>query len=179
MSPPPNYETALWWCGDNKNETPCQTASKALGTLQGLTGGSILGVASMPSSTSTATSSIASIPSSPPKPTSTLPLSVITTTAQPASCTPETNWTLALGAGIGVPLGIAIIGFISFLVWKESRMRKNRPRPRTTTKMLPQDILVSRGLTSEMADSEVRRELDHGSCKTELCAAHDRSTLAR
>ena len=72
---------------------------------------------------------------------------------------------IAIGAGIGVPLGIAAIGFLSLMFWREMGRRKHLSRLETmrlendTTHTVPDhDTNVQIG-NAELWDIPLRREL--------------------
>ena len=180
MCPPPNYETALWWCGNNSQETPCQTTSKVIGTLQGYTSGSILGIATSTISEATATSihssaistSASASPSTNVCPSAYASATVTTTSsAEPVHSSHETNWTpFAIAISIGVPLGLALIGLLSFLLWKLLLNSRTPTETYKATSKLHQALERSHGRSYqiEVPDSQIPWELDHGNGKSEL-----------
>ena len=79
----------------------------------------------------------------------------------------------ALGVGIGVPLGIATIGLLGFLFWKEiARQRKSEPQPRSSQETVLNNgghfgTTNDRGWSNELRDTQSVGELE-GQGKTEL-----------
>lgn len=120
MCPPPIQQSPLWWCGNDSRQTPCQTTSKALGTMLGYTGGSVLGIARATSasfSPSTATTA--------PRETLTSSSSLESTSSPQAAHQSQQSdrKIIAVGTGVAIPLGMAVIGFLCFLLWKRGRLR--------------------------------------------------------
>ena len=154
MCPPINHGASQWWCGDSGEAIPCQNVS--VGHLVDFTGGPVLGFppitssASVEGSTTTspqgsgATSSSRSSPGLVASPTS-------SQAPQQSSKTP-----IAIGAGIGAPLGLAAIGLLAFLFWRESRGTRA-----VNSRALP-DVPNSRPRRlRELLGSEAAWEADH------------------
>ena len=161
-----------WWCGNNSETTPCQTGINA--SFVSYTGGYILGFPPVtyspsvptksPSNLVTTTFSVETsskstiVPESPLANTSTGP--PVPAQTQEHSTSPL----IAIGVGIGIPLGIAAIGFLVFLFWKEA-LRQRRSKPR----ILSQDIGLNsgghfaataiEGQWTELPDAQLPREL--------------------
>lgn len=78
---------------------------------------------------------------------------------------PSSSLPTAIGVGIGVPLGIAIVGFLGFFFWKEA-MRQRRTKPRTLSQKtgLNNDGQLAAatvdGQWTELPDAQIPRELD-------------------
>ena len=142
---PVNYEPSQWWCGDVSVTPICQSGNQA--HFRDYTSGSILGFPPITSSPSAATQSSCDwatttfyIPASSPAKMSTAPsLSAQTQrrstnlpTDPPApaqSQEPAASLPTAIGFGVGIPLGIAAIGFLGFLFWKAAgQERKSKSR---------------------------------------------------
>lgn len=151
--PPVNGGTE-WWCGNETETTACQIGINA--SFISYTSGSILGFPPLTSSPSAITQSIddpvtttfsvetdsgeISVSTSSSSYTSTSPslsaqnpkqsISLPTDPSMPASTQKHsTSLPTAMGAGIGIPLGMAILGFLGFLFWKNAvRQRKSRPQ---------------------------------------------------
>lgn len=143
-------ERLQWWCGNDEETPPCQTGPDS--SFVTYTGGSALLIApttsilssaidtstkpASPSSSSTAITSIdAAKPTQNPHesiglsaakdavPTSHAPRAVATS----AQGQPQSNkLPIAVGVGIGVPLGIATIGFLGYLFTRETKLKAKR-----------------------------------------------------
>ncbi len=197
---PSNNQT--WWCGDG---TVCEGSSSA--SFIQYTSGSILGfptIATISTQLATTTqpqsaaTSVARTNS--PSASNSIPASILSASSQeslanPVSAAgthtassessqtphPAASMATGIGAGVGVPLGIAVVGLIGFLFWKEAR-RKDKVKPRHPA--LRNDV-SSRDWTSaelhderwitEMSDHQVPWELDHRAGKVELPGVHSRT----
>ncbi|KAM0804983.1 hypothetical protein BDR22DRAFT_817482 [Usnea florida] len=124
-------------------------------------------LASSPADVSTDSAVSTSVPSSPPanKPTA---LAVSAQTKERSATLPT-----ALGVGIGVPLGIAAVGLLGFLFWKEiARQRKSEPLPRSSQEMVLNNgahfgTTNIRGSSNELHGTQPANEMD-GGAKFEL-----------
>lgn len=77
---------------------------------------------SSPSKTATsATSSTASLVGSDPI---TITATATSTAVNNGGSGPSNKTPIAIGAGVGIPLGIAALGFLGFLIWREKIIRK-------------------------------------------------------
>lgn len=180
-------QTPGWWCGNGNFTSPCQTGISA-SFVSMTTGGSILGfppVTPPPSApTQDSSNTVTTILSagSTLRATTVLPSSSANTSAHPPMPTQnqehQTSLPTAIGVGIGVPLVIAIMGFLGFLFWKET------VRQRTSKLRIPsQDIGLKNGNQvgaatmnspwNELHDRQLPRELD-GYGRSEL---HDRQIV--
>lgn len=84
----------------------------------------------------------------------------------------STNLPIAIGAGVGIPLGIAVIGFLGFLFWKEAvRQRKSKPQLLSPVIGSKNDGQVGAATLdppwNELHDIQIPRELG-GQERTEL-----------
>lgn len=97
----------------------------------------------------------------------------------PHISTPSQKWpasaatATAIGAGVGVPLGITAAGFLGFLFWQETRRRKiHRFQGQTSEKDQPRGLNGAskngRGEPGELLGFEVPWELDPRAVKVEL-----------
>ena len=143
-------ESPQWWCGNEGETAPCQTGVDA--NFVSYTPGFALGIAPItsilssaidtstkPISLSSSSTAVTSIHTAKPTqdqhksinqstakdavPTSHAP----TTAATSAQGQPQSNkLPTAIGVGIGVPLGIATIGFLGFLFTRETKLKDKR-----------------------------------------------------
>ena len=127
LCPSLNNGPVQWWCGNESETTPCRNGVDAY--FLNFTKGAVLGFPPITSSSSAGTkifsdivtttfsaeptSNPASVLASSPSKTSTDP-SMPTQTQGHSASLPT-----AVGVGIGVPLGIACLGFLGFLFWKQ------------------------------------------------------------
>ena len=151
---PPVNGGIEWWCGNETETTACQIGISA--SFISYTPGSILGFPPLTSSPSAITKNVddpvtttfsaepnsgaISVSTSSSSYTSASPslcaqnpkqsISLPTDPSMPASTQKHsTSLPTAMGAGIGIPLGIAILGLLGFLFWKKAvRQRKSRPQ---------------------------------------------------
>jgi len=106
-------------------------------------------------------------------PTSTTGSSVPSNT--PGSSHQDNKTPTAIGAGIGVPLGVAAIGLLAFLFWRESRRRgTTKPRGFDSQDHAHVDhsatVLHPSGgrRMGELPSSQTAWELDHRGAKPEM-----------
>ena len=142
---PVNNGPVNWWCGNESKTPACHAGPDAL--FPSYPSGSILGFPPLTPSSSAliTTSSItvttaAPVTTASPAKTSTDPSVPVQTQKHSASLP------TALGVGLGVPLGIATIGFLGFLFWKEA-VRRRRSKPRT----LSQEAVLNQTNKSALA----------------------------
>lgn len=142
--------TGAWWCGNERDILACQLGISASFIIY--TSGSILGfppvtlsssaLTKIPSNVAATTLSLAPnlkattvsasssanlpVPAQTQEQSTNLP----TDSAAPAQTQQHSNsLPTAIGVGIGVPLGLATIGFLGFIFWREAvRQRKSKPR---------------------------------------------------
>ena len=179
------------WCGNESETAACQTGIDAY--FFDYKTGSVLGIPPVTSSSSTATQTTTfsagptlkstSVQASSLTQTSTN--SAVPTQAQKQSTNQPTDspaptqnqehsasTPTAIGIGIGVPLGIAAIGFLSLLLWKEgrrqrtskSRIQNHEPTLGNIDHSATVDI---DGCWRELPDAPLPRELD-GVSRAEL-----------
>ncbi|KAL9076975.1 MAG: hypothetical protein Q9161_000608 [Pseudevernia consocians] len=143
-------ESLQWWCGNDQEALPCQTGADA--SFVSYTAGSALGFAPITSTLSSAidtstkpislslsSTAVTSIDTATPTqdPHESIGLSIAkdavptshapTTAATSAQDQPQSNkLPTAIGVGIGVPLGIATIGFLGFLFTRERKLKHKR-----------------------------------------------------
>ena len=167
----PNVDS--FWCGTD-DATVCQNQSGARASLIPYPGGgSILGLASVSSTqTNTMTAGIDTLFTGITSPASRgISASAIATPSQPPQRTVRTA--TAIGACIDVPLGIAVVGLIGSIFWKESRRRgmerptKLKPGNKSSESAINQDSHGG-GESRELADAQVPWELDHRVMRAEL-----------
>ncbi len=132
-----------WWVGDENIATPCESGQGASFTvwpsanvgkvIQRATSTSSSASASTsqagqtrPASSSTpSTTSASSFPAKATLGTSSGDLPSVPVTNQPGDSSGSGDTlSLALGIGLGVPLGVASIGFLAFLLWKARRQKQ-------------------------------------------------------
>ena len=143
-----------WWCGDEGKTAPCQTGIDA--DFVSYTSASALVISSRTSTLSSAATDISTQPSALSLSSSINPSSngalLPQTQRGSASLTTETcdastnhasmstvtsvqnqpqssSLPIAIGAGIGVPLGIAAIGFLGFLFSRDAKLKKDKRKP--------------------------------------------------
>ncbi|KAL8852974.1 MAG: hypothetical protein Q9221_002122 [Calogaya cf. arnoldii] len=145
-----------WWVGDTKYTNVCESGQRASFTVW--PSASIRKIIERASSTgssvSTTTLSTTSAPSS----------TVIITPDIPQQDKSDDNrgrLSLTLGAGLGVPLGMASIGFLAFLLWK---VRSQRQSSRSTAGLplsqeSQQTVMQSGDTLNEMAGGEAGHEM--------------------
>ncbi|KAL8647035.1 MAG: hypothetical protein Q9226_006602 [Calogaya cf. arnoldii] len=145
-----------WWVGDTKFTNVCESGQRASFTVwPSASIGKIIQQASPTgSSVSATTVSTTSVPSSTVSNTPDIP-------EQHKSDDSSGRLSLALGAGLGVPLGMASIGFLAFLLWK---IRYQRQSSQLNAGFTPvqqsQDTVMESGHPlSEMAGGEARHEM--------------------
>ncbi|KAM0804210.1 hypothetical protein BDR22DRAFT_837375 [Usnea florida] len=171
---PVNNEPVQWWCGNETKIPACHAGIDAL--FPSYPSGSILGFPPLTPSSSApiTTSSITVITAAPVTTASTAKIATdpsvpVQTQKNPASLP------TALGVGIGVPLGIATIGFLGFLFWREAA-RRRRSKPRTlsqeavlnqTNKSAVAAVDGSSTESRELPDAQRLREMD-GTVRMEL-----------
>lgn len=121
--------SGFWWCGD-RTGTPCQTGKG--GQTFGVSWGklmTILPISQSSSSTylSPTTSATGIIKNSPSLVVS---QSVITVSAAPSPGTiskdSNSKTPIAIEASVGIALGIAALGLLAFLLWREQNLRRER-----------------------------------------------------
>lgn len=193
--PPVNNANEGWWCGNSGETTPCQPGIHA--SFVPYTTGYILGFPPLITPTSALTkdpsnlvitgssvgpsSKTSTISTSSPMDTSTGPF-VPTRTQEQSTRLPtdppipaqtqahSTSLPTAIGVGIGVPLGIATIGLLAFLFWKES-VRQRRSKPRITSQEIGLNgghfVAATFGSRTELPDTQLPREVC-GRGRTEL-----------
>lgn len=123
MCPPVNHGASLWWCGDSVQATPCENVS--VGHFVSYTGGSVLGLPPVTTSSLSPSAQVIATSSSGGSATAASP-SPTSAKAEVSSKADDSNVTTAtaIGAGVGVPLGVAAVGLIAFLFWRESGRRR-------------------------------------------------------
>ena len=126
-----------WWCGNESKTTACRDGIDAY--FLNYTKGSILGFPPITSSSSVGTKLASDIVTTTfsAKPTSN-PTSVLVSSPSKTSTDPSlptqtqghsASLPTAIGVGVGVPLGIASLGFLGFLFWKQlGRQRTSQGR---------------------------------------------------
>ena len=123
MCPPINNGPSLWWCGDSSKETPCQNITD--GRFVNYTGASVLGFPPLTSLQDVVTmagpSSTTVITSGPTSTSSTL-----STPSSPANLPKgnDNHTRTTVGVAVGVPLGVAALGFLAFLGWRIARQQR-------------------------------------------------------
>ena len=156
-----------WWVGDEKRVIPCQSGQGASFTawpretigkvIQRTTSTSSSASASTsqtgqtsPASSSTPSTTSALSPTTQATPrTSSVDLPSVPATNQPGGSSGSGDrLSLALGIGLGVPLGIASIGFLAFLLWKA----RHQKRP----SMPPSDFAQADKLNGEYLDQTAK-----------------------
>ena len=142
---PVDYEPSQWWCGDVSVTSICQSGNQAY--FLDYTSGSILGFPPMTSSPSAATqsscdlatitfyisaSSSSKVSTAPSLSAQTQKRSTALPTDPPAPAQSQehsASLPTAIGFGVGIPLGIAAIGFLGFLFWQAAgRQSKSKSR---------------------------------------------------
>ena len=132
--PPVNNGPIRWWCGDSTVTTPCQSGVNA--SFYNPTTASELGLPPVTFSQSVATKTVNGLviiifsPGLTDSKATTVPAMTYTDPSVPAQ-TPAHSASLptAVGFGVGIPLGIAAIGFLGFLYWRAvGRQDKSRSR---------------------------------------------------
>ena len=195
--PPLNNGIIQWWCGNESETTACQTGINAY--FPDYTSGSILGFPPVRPSPSAATryssyivpttisagagSNVITVSGSSSAKPATKPLvsaqivgqstGLPTGSSVPAQAQEHSaSLPTAIGAGIGVPLGIATIGILGFLFWKEAvrQRRSNLQTLRQETMRGNEDSSPATAIEeprAEFPDTPLPRELgDTG--KTEI-----------
>lgn len=126
--------------------------------------------------TPTTATSIIAPPTSPKviASTSTTPTTMIPTLAQsprPSQNPPQAPTTaIAIGTGVGVPLSIASMAFLGFILWRRAKSRaKTKARISKTRISKPLNV---RGSRRELGDTSIPWELDHTVGKAEAIG-HD------
>ena len=191
LCPSLNNGPIQWWCGNESKITACQDGTDAY--FNNYTKGSILGFPPVTSSSSAGTklssdivtttfsaqpiSNTISVLVSPPSKTSTDP-SLPTQTQGPSKTSTDPSLPTqtqghsassptAIGAGVGVPLGIAFLG-LGFLFWKQvgrqrasqSRVLSQGPTQGITQGTSDQSATAAiRGQWTELPDIQSPREL--------------------
>ena len=153
-----------WWCGNESVTPACHSGDQA--HLVDYSSGSILGVGPVtPTPCSTIGTQIYSTSfhasNTPTTLTTTQNAASVPPTATPPPQSQPSQSATAIGAGIGVPLGIAATGFLGLIFWRERRRRKPHNNPET---MRPKHDTTQahNGWGAELWDTPLRREL-HGS----------------
>lgn len=174
--------TLKWWCGDESVTTPCQSGVNAI--FLSPTFGSILGFPPVTSSQAAATSTLINtaitIFSSGLSSTTIISsgldskqISVSASSRAKATTNPSVpaqtqersaSLPTAIGLGIGVPLGIAVIGFLSFMMWKEA----GRQRTSEGHRLIQQPALGKGGQSATAAINQRRTELPDTQLPLEL-----------
>ena len=177
ICPPTNHGASDWWCGNSTEATPCQNASNSVGRFETYTGGIVLGLPPI-------TSSSAPTPPATTNAQATPAPSLLTASPHPvASNKPSQsptvsqsrgeNYSTAIGVGIGVPLGVAVIGCLAFLLWREQRRNHFRKPVKLAAGLDPSlDLAAASNIErrEELPNSQIPRELDHSVGKVEISA---------
>ena len=172
--PPVNNGPVRWWCGDTSVTPACQSGDSA--SFYILTNASELGFPPMTFSQSVATRDLSDLVTNIFSSGTTNSKATIVPASSPAKTytdasvpaqTPEhsANLTTAIGVGVGVPLGIAAIGFLGFLFWRATeRKHKNKSRILNQEHALGDSDqsakLVNDRQWTELPDAQLPRELD-------------------
>lgn len=183
MCPPTNHGASPWWCGNSTAATPCQDIGNSTGEFVTYTGGTVLGLPPVTSS-SLSTSATAADARTTPNSNSPAITSAVsseqTTSAQAGASTASSinkpslqtrpNYATAVGAGIGVPLGIAAMGCLAFFFWREGRRNHLLEPPQIDAGIYPASKVAKRfsDRRGELPGSQALGELDHGVGKVEL-----------
>lgn len=84
----------------------------------------------------------------------------------------------AIGTSIGVPLGIVVVGFLSFLFWREARrkgVQRHQQQQQTWDNMkLSNNAGSHHAGQQELSDNNIPWELDQNSGKVELRSTDSR-----
>ena len=109
-----------WWVGDSGSVTPCESGERAsFTTWPSAKIGKVIqrtkALSTSASTTAAATPSVVDVPSIA---LSTTKASATATNQPRQSSDGSSRLPVALGAGIGIPLGVAAVGFLAFLFWK-------------------------------------------------------------
>ena len=194
--PPIDNGAIQWWCGNSSDTTPCQIGVNA--SFVSYIDGTILGLPPVTSSPSTATKDFSNIVTTTfsaggiPEATTVTASSLAKTftdnlvSAQPTAQSSRrptnppaptqtqdsaANLPTAIGVGISVPLGIATIGLLGFLFWKEAA-RQRRSKPRILSQLVldkgeQSAVTASKSPCFEMPDDQRPGELG-GNSRSEL-----------
>lgn len=178
-------QTGPWWVGNTEVATPCESGRQVIFTdwpsanvvkiIQRPTS------ASSPASPTTSSTDQAESASSSTFSTTSAPSSTVSATLVgssiddlPVDMTRQASdpsgsggsLSLALGAGLGIPLGIATIGFLAFLFWRIRRQNK----PSHTSSGFAQG---QKSIT-EVSLDQTARELSGGEAGQEMWAENPR-----
>ena len=188
----PNSSANLWHCPDTYNmwcgrsaETPCKTAYIPPGMSSARSYPSGINIGSPPTiltstsqtlgSSSTLSSGYFTVTSSEQRASSSgsstsrlFTIASSTAASRPTAPSRQGNQTaVAIGAGIGVPLGIAVIGLLGFLFSWSQRKRKDEVRNYSRHHQSFQAIQTPR-YGGEMPDTQIPTELDPGAMRVEM-----------
>ena len=153
-----------WWAGDEQETTPCKSGKSATFTIWPSanvgkvikSGGSSSSVLSTTGSSSPLARSTLSVSTT----TSIVETSVATRSGTANTETNENKLPTALGAGLGIPLGIAAVGFLAFLYW---RVRQQKTTIGQSRHRISRQQLEMREHTDvrnrELDGIEIRREM--------------------
>lgn len=152
-----------WWCGQ-KTATACHTGKGAM--TFGVAGGALQTIVPEPgaaSSTSLTTSSPSNTATSATSSSASLVGSAPLTITATATSTVENNGgsdksnktPVAIGAGVGIPLGIAALGFLGFLIWREKNLRKQHGGEEVTPSRTQLEYSPTSGATTMQQRSPV------------------------
>ena len=164
MCPPINHGASAWWCGDSLQATPCQNISS--GHFVSYTGGSVLGFPPLTAFASAQTPGATIAHGISPATATETPTSQPSAAGLAApSSNHNGNTAIAIGVGVGVPLGVAAIGLLGFLFWRESRRRPTRGR---TPGLNSQSVVYGDSSPRFLHEGEWRGELQDSQAVREL-----------
>ena len=142
LCPGLNNGPIQWWCGDESETTACRNGIDAY--FLNYTKGSVLGFPPVTSSSSASiqisselvtTTFSAKSASNPTSVLTSSPSKTLTETSMPTQTQGHSNsLPTAIGLGVGVPLGIACLGFLGFLFWKKVGGRQRTSQSRVLRK---------------------------------------------
>ena len=169
LCPGLNNGPIQWWCGDESETTACRNGIDAY--FLNYTKGSILGFPPITSYSSAGTTVFSDIvtttfsagPTS--NPTIVLASSPSKTSAAPSTPSQKQGHSAslptAIGVGVAVPLGIAALGFLGFLFWKEVGRRQSRMLSQESTLGTGNESTTAaiKGQWTELPDIQTPREL--------------------
>ena len=180
LCPGLNNGPIQWWCGNESKTTACRDGVDAY--FLNYTKGSVLGFPPVTSFSSAGTNFFTDIVTTtfsaqPTSDSTSVLVSSPSKTSTDSSLPTQTqgrstSLPTAIGAGVGVPLGIASLGLLGFLIWKQvGRQRTSQSRvlsqgPTLRTGDQPATAAF-RGQWTELPDIQIPRELD-GTGRKEL-----------
>ena len=178
-----------WWAGDEQETTPCKSGKSATFTIwpsanvgkvikPGGSSSSVLSTAGSSSPLARSTHSVSTTNMDPSTGSSILETSVATRSGTTNTENNDNKLPTALGAGLGIPLGIAAVGFLVFLFW---RVRRQQTTIGQSRHRISRQQLEMRDHTDvrnrELDGMEIRREMP--ASNSTLYHEADSSTLSK